>query len=65
MIHGRFLASFAVRLFLTNAEQQANAFTAQEAEKQRAWEEEMSSTAYQRQVAGYACCRYQSRACNV
>lgn len=36
---------------LTNAEQEANAFTASEAQKQRDWEEQMSNTAYQRQVA--------------
>lgn len=36
---------------LTNAEQQANEFTASEAQKQRDWEEQMSNTAYQRQVA--------------
>lgn len=36
---------------LTGAQQQANAFTASEAQKQRDWEEYMSSTAYQRQVA--------------
>lgn len=36
---------------LTGAEQQANLFNAEEAEKQRLWEEHMSSTAYQRQVA--------------
>lgn len=36
---------------LTNAEQAANAFTANEAQKQRDWEEQMSNTAYQRQVA--------------
>lgn len=36
---------------LTNAEQEANAFTANEAQKQRDWEEQMSNTAYQRQVA--------------
>ena len=36
---------------LTNAEIQANEFTASEAQKQRDWEEHMSSTAYQRQVA--------------
>lgn len=36
---------------LTSAEQQANEFAAQEADKQRAFEQEMSSTAYQRQVA--------------
>lgn len=35
---------------LTNAEMEANAFTASEAQKQRDWEEEMSNTAYQRQV---------------
>lgn len=36
---------------LTNAEQEANAFSASEAQKQRDWEEQMSNTAYQRQVA--------------
>lgn len=36
---------------LTGAEQQANAFSASEAQKQRDWEEQMSNTAYQRQVA--------------
>lgn len=36
---------------LTGAEQEANAFTANEAEKQRQYETEMSNTAYQRQVA--------------
>lgn len=36
---------------LTGAEQQANAFSASEAQKQRDWETEMSNTAYQRQVA--------------
>lgn len=36
---------------LTGAEQEANAFNASEAEKQRAWETEMQNTAYQRQVA--------------
>ena len=36
---------------LTAAEREANEFTASEAEKQRAWEEQMSNTAYQRQVA--------------
>lgn len=35
---------------LTGAEQQANEFNADEAQKQRDWEEYMSSTAYQRQV---------------
>lgn len=35
---------------LTGAEQEANAFTASEAQKQRDWETEMSNTAYQRQV---------------
>lgn len=36
---------------LTGAQQEANAFTASEAQKQRDWEEQMSNTAYQRQVA--------------
>ena len=36
---------------LTGAEREANAFTAQEAQKQRDYETEMSNTAYQRQVA--------------
>lgn len=36
---------------LTSAQQEANAFSASEAEKQRQWEEQMSSTAYQRQVS--------------
>lgn len=36
---------------LTGAEKEANAFNAQEAQKQRDWEEQMSSTAYQRQAA--------------
>lgn len=36
---------------LTNAEQEANAFSAAEAQKQRDWEEQMSNTSYQRQVA--------------
>lgn len=36
---------------LTNAEIAANEFTANEAQKQRDWEQEMSNTAYQRQVA--------------
>lgn len=36
---------------LTNAEIAANEFSAGEAQKQRDWEEEMSNTAYQRQVA--------------
>lgn len=36
---------------LTGAQQQANAFTASEAQKQRDWETQMSNTAYQRQVA--------------
>lgn len=36
---------------LTGSQREANAFTAAEAEKQRAWETEMSNTAYQRQVA--------------
>lgn len=36
---------------LTGAQREANAFTASEAEKQRAWEERMSNTSYQRQVA--------------
>lgn len=36
---------------LTGAQRDANAFTAAEAEKQRAWEERMSNTSYQRQVA--------------
>lgn len=36
---------------LTNAEIAANEFTANEAQKQRDWEEQMSNTAYQRQVA--------------
>ena len=36
---------------LTSAEREANAFNAAESEKQRAWEEQMSNTAYQRQVA--------------
>lgn len=36
---------------LTGAEKEANAFTAQEAQKQRDWEEQMSNTAYQRQAA--------------
>lgn len=35
---------------LTNAEMQQNAFNAEEAQKQRDWEEMMSNTAYQRQV---------------
>lgn len=35
---------------LTPAEKEANAFTADEAQKQRDWEEYMSNTAYQRQV---------------
>lgn len=35
---------------LTNAEREANAVSAEEAQKQRDWEEYMSSTAYQRQV---------------
>lgn len=35
---------------LTGAENEANAFTAEEAQKQRDFEEEMSNTAYQRQV---------------
>ena len=36
---------------LTGAEREANEFTAQEAQKQRDWETEMSNTAFQRQVA--------------
>lgn len=36
---------------LTGAQRQANAFSAQEAEKQRAWEQSMSNTSYQRGVA--------------
>lgn len=36
---------------LTGAQQEANAFSADEAQKQRDWEEQMSNTAYQRQVA--------------
>lgn len=36
---------------LTQAEREANEFNANEAQKQRDWEEEMSNTAYQRQVA--------------
>lgn len=36
---------------LTGAQQQANAFSANEAQKQRDWETEMSNTAFQRQVA--------------
>lgn len=36
---------------LTGAQRQANAFSANEAQKQRDWEEQMSNTAYQRQVA--------------
>lgn len=35
---------------LTGAEKAANAFTANEAQKQRDWETDMSNTAYQRQV---------------
>lgn len=35
---------------LTNAEQEANAFSAQEAQKARDWEEYMSNTSYQRMV---------------
>lgn len=35
---------------LTGAAREANAFNAEEAQKQRDWEEEMSNTAYQRQV---------------
>lgn len=35
---------------LTGAQQEANAFTASEAQKQRDWEEQMSNTAFQRQV---------------
>lgn len=36
---------------LTGSQREANVFTAAEAEKQRAWETEMSNTAFQRQVA--------------
>ena len=36
---------------LTTAEEQANQFSADEAQKQRDWETQMSNTAYQRQVA--------------
>ena len=36
---------------LTGAQQQMNTFNAAEAQKQRDWEEQMSNTAYQRQVA--------------
>lgn len=36
---------------LSGAEKQANEFSAAEAQKQRDWEEQMSNTAYQRQVA--------------
>lgn len=36
---------------LTGAEHEANQFTAQQAQEQRNWEEEMSNTAFQRQVA--------------
>lgn len=35
---------------LTGAQRQANAFSSQEAEKQRAWEESMSNTSYRRAV---------------
>lgn len=37
--------------FLTNAENEANAFNAAEAQKQRDWQENLSNTAYQRQVS--------------
>ena len=36
---------------LTGAQREANAFSANEAEKQRAWEQQMSDTSYQRGVA--------------
>ena len=36
---------------LTTAQEQANAFSSNEAQKQRDWEEEMSNTSFQRQVA--------------
>lgn len=35
---------------LTGSQREANAWSAEEADKQRAWEEEMSNTSYQRQV---------------
>lgn len=51
---GRFIRGTADSLSgasLTPAQQQANEFTANEAQKNRDWEEQMSNTAFQRQVA--------------
>lgn len=48
------LSSARAKVFgnsLTAAEREANDFSAVEAQKQRDWEEQMSNTAYQRQVA--------------
>lgn len=47
---GSAIASKITGSALTPAEREANAFSAEEAEKARQWEEYMSSTSYQRQV---------------
>lgn len=47
---GSALAAKTTGSALTPAEREANAFSAEEAEKARQWEEYMSSTSYQRQV---------------